>query len=155
MVKIGSLFKFWLVFNLVIGLYEIFIFKNRRALQLQDGTVWKKWLVERNTSNLGVDKIEGEFEETYDLEGPIDILEATEDDAPVIKFVNSLIFRAVKEKASDIHIEPFEKNIRLRYRVDGALIDVTPPPKLMQLALVSRLKIMSSLDIAERLPVDD
>src|SRR5690606_10233523 len=64
---------------------------------------------EKNTSNL-VDKLdEQEFEENYDLEGPIDILEATENDAPVIKFVNSLIFRAVKERASDIHIEPFEK----------------------------------------------
>ena len=63
---------------------------------------------ERSSSNI-VDNIEGEFEETLDLEGPIDILEATEDDAPVIKFVNSLLFRAVKEKASDIHIEPFEK----------------------------------------------
>ena len=55
MVKIGALFKFWLVFNLVIGLYEIFIFKNRRALQLQDGTVWNKWLVEHNTSNFLLD----------------------------------------------------------------------------------------------------
>ena len=61
-----------------------------------------------------VENIEGEFEDTYDLEGPIDILEATEDDAPVIKFVNSLIFRAVKEKASDIHIEPFEKEFVVR-----------------------------------------
>src|SRR5207249_1523245 len=61
----------------------------------------------------------------------------------------------VKDRASDVHIEPFDKTLRLRYRVDGVLIDATPPPKQMQLALASRFKIMSSLDIAERrLPQD-
>jgi general secretion pathway protein E len=63
--------------------------------------------------------------------------------------------QAVKDRASDIHIEPFERALRLRYRVDGVLSDATPPPKQMQLALVSRFKIMASLDIAERrLPQD-
>ncbi|MCM2278696.1 MAG: type II secretion system ATPase GspE [Oligoflexia bacterium] len=109
---------------------------------------------EKNTANL-VDKIEGEFEETYDLEGPIDILEATEDDAPVIKFVNSLIFRAVKEKASDIHIEPFEKEFVVRFRVDGVLYDVIRQPKRAHAAISSRIKVMGTLDIAEkRLPQD-
>lgn len=110
---------------------------------------------ERNTANL-VEKIEGEFdEETYDLEGPIDILEATEDDAPVIKFVNSLIFRAVKEKASDIHIEPFEKEFVVRYRVDGVLYDIIRQPKRAHASISSRIKVMGSLDIAEkRLPQD-
>lgn len=109
---------------------------------------------EKNTANL-VDKIEGEFEETYDLEGPIDILEATEDDAPVIKFVNSLIFRAVKEKASDIHIEPFEKEFVVRFRVDGVLYDIIRQPKRAHAAIASRIKVMGTLDIAEkRLPQD-
>jgi general secretion pathway protein E len=109
---------------------------------------------ERNTANL-VEKIEGNFDETYDLEGPIDILEATEDDAPVIKFVNSLIFRAVKEKASDIHIEPFEKEFVVRFRVDGVLYDVIRQPKKAHAAISSRIKIMGTLDIAEkRLPQD-
>ena len=109
---------------------------------------------ERNTSNL-VDKIEGDFEEQYDLEGPIDILEATEDDAPVIKFVNSLIFRAVKEKASDIHIEPFEKEFVVRFRVDGVLYDIIRQPKKAHAAIASRIKVMGTLDIAEkRLPQD-
>jgi general secretion pathway protein E len=109
---------------------------------------------ERSTAGL-VDKIEGEFEETYDLEGPIDILEATENDAPVIKFVNSLLFRAVKEKASDIHIEPFEKEFVVRFRVDGILYDVIRQPKRAHAAIASRIKVMGSLDIAEkRLPQD-
>jgi len=109
---------------------------------------------EKNTTNL-VDKIEGEFEENYDLEGPIDILEATEDDAPVIKFVNSLIFRAVKEKASDIHIEPFEKEFVVRFRVDGVLYDIIRQPKRAHAAIASRIKVMGTLDIAEkRLPQD-
>jgi general secretion pathway protein E len=109
---------------------------------------------ERSTANL-VDNIEGEFEDTYDLEGPIDILEATEDDAPVIKFVNSLIFRAVKEKASDIHIEPFEKEFVVRYRIDGVLYDIIRQPKKAHAAISSRIKVMGTLDIAEkRLPQD-
>lgn len=109
---------------------------------------------ERNTTNL-VGKIEGEFEENLDLEGPMDILEATEDDAPVIKFVNSLLFRAVKEKASDIHIEPFEKEFVVRFRVDGVLYDVIRQPKRAHAAISSRIKVMGTLDIAEkRLPQD-
>lgn len=109
---------------------------------------------ERNTANL-VEKIEGEFEDNYDLEGPIDILEATEDDAPVIKFVNSLMFRAVKEKASDIHIEPFEKEFVVRYRIDGVLYDIIRQPKRAHAAISSRVKVMGQLDIAEkRLPQD-
>jgi general secretion pathway protein E len=109
---------------------------------------------EKNTAKL-VDKIDAEFDDSYDLEGPIDILEATEDDAPVKKFVNSLIFRAVKEKASDIHIEPFEKEFIVRYRVDGVLYDVIRQPKRAHSAISSRIKIMGQLDIAEkRLPQD-
>jgi len=109
---------------------------------------------ERSTANL-VDNIEGEFEDAYDLEGPIDILEATEDDAPVIKFVNSLIFRAVKEKASDIHVEPFEKEFVVRFRIDGVLYDIIRQPKKAHAAISSRIKVMGTLDIAEkRLPQD-
>ncbi len=110
---------------------------------------------ERNTGGL-VEKIEGEFaEDAMDLEGPIDILEATEDDAPVIRFVNSLIFRAVKEKASDIHIEPFEKEFVVRFRIDGVLYDIIRQPKRAHAAISSRIKVMGQLDIAEkRLPQD-
>ena len=80
----------------------------------------------------------------------LDQLAASSGEAPVIKLANLIIVQAIKDRASDIHLEPFEKNMRLRYRVDGVLLDATPPPKQMQLALASRFKIMSSLDIAER-----
>ena len=90
-------------------------------------------------------------------EGIADIgsLAASTEEAPVIKLANLILVQAIKDRASDIHIEPFEKIVRLRYRVDGALVDMPPPPKNLQIALASRLKIMSNLDIAERrLPQD-
>ena len=65
----------------------------------------------------------------------IDKLAASSEEAPVIKLANLIIVQAIKDRASDIHLEPFEKTMRLRYRVDGVLIDATPPPKEMQLAL--------------------
>jgi len=89
-----------------------------------------------------------------EFESPRDILELTED-APIIKLLNALLQQAVKEKASDIHIEPYEKELEVRIRVDGVLRKVLSPPKIIQDALLSRIKIMSSLDIAEkRLPQD-
>lgn len=109
---------------------------------------------EKSTSNLsGLDEID---DEDYDLDDPIvDLLEADEDDAPVIKLVNSLLFRAVKEKASDIHIECFEKEMSVRFRIDGVLFDVYKPPKKLQNAITSRIKVMANLNIAEkRLPQD-
>ncbi len=82
-------------------------------------------------------------------------LAASTEEAPVIKLANLILVQAIKDRASDIHIEPFENMVRLRYRVDGSLIDMPPPPKALQVALTSRLKVMSSLDIAERrLPQD-
>jgi type IV pilus assembly protein PilB len=85
----------------------------------------------------------------------LDQLAASSEEAPVIKLANLVLVQAIKDRASDIHIEPFEKTLRLRYRIDGVLMDATPPPKQMQLALASRFKIMASLDIAERrLPQD-
>ncbi|MBI2606254.1 MAG: type II secretion system ATPase GspE [Deltaproteobacteria bacterium] len=109
---------------------------------------------ERATANLITD-IKDEFEESYDLEGPIDILDASEHDAPVIKFVNSAIFRAVKERASDIHVEPYEKEMVIRFRIDGVLYDILRQPKRPHSAIISRIKVMGVLDIAEkRLPQD-
>jgi general secretion pathway protein E len=76
-------------------------------------------------------------------------------EAPVIRLVNALITRAVEARASDIHIEPFENNLRVRYRVDGVLQEVESPPSRLRAAVVSRVKIMSKLNIAERrLPQD-
>jgi general secretion pathway protein E len=109
---------------------------------------------EKSTANLsGMDEID---EDEMDLEDPIiDLLEAGEDDAPVIKLVNSLLFRAVKEKASDIHMEPYEKDMVVRYRIDGILFDIFKPPKKLQNAITSRIKVMANLNIAEkRFPQD-
>jgi type IV pilus assembly protein PilB len=86
--------------------------------------------------------------ETADLERAVD-------DAPVVKLANYLLTEAIKRRASDIHIEPYEKEFRVRYRVDGVLYEVMRPPLKLRNALSSRLKIMASLDIAERrLPQD-
>jgi type IV pilus assembly protein PilB len=80
----------------------------------------------------------------------LDRLAVDSEDAPVIKIVNLILVQAVKEKASDIHIEPFQKTLKLRYRIDGELIMAESPPKALQLAITSRIKILSGLNIAER-----
>ena len=99
------------------------------------------------------DKIEA-VKETIE-EVNLDQLTASVEEAPVIKLANLILVQAIKDRASDIHVEPFERVVRLRYRIDGVLIDKTPPPKNLQVPLISRLKIMSALDIAERrLPQD-
>jgi general secretion pathway protein E len=91
----------------------------------------------------------------HELEEPQDLLDAADDEAPIIKLVNSLVFQAVKERASDIHIEPFERELSVRFRVDGVLREKIKPPKRFQKAIASRIKIMGNLNIAEtRLPQD-
>src|SRR6059058_332151 len=90
----------------------------------------------------------------HELEEPQDLLDSN-DEAPIIRLVNSLLFRAAKERASDIHIEPQEKDICVRFRVDGVLQEVIRPPKRFQNSITSRVKIMGGLNIAEkRLPQD-
>ncbi len=121
------------------------------SMKLQDAI---NRVYEKSTAALeGLDEIEGE---EYDLDDPvIDLLEAGDDEAPVIKLVNTLLFRAVKEKASDIHIEPYEKDMVVRFRIDGILFDIFRPPKKLQNAITSRIKVMGNLNIAEkRLPQD-
>jgi type IV pilus assembly protein PilB len=71
-------------------------------------------------------------------------------DAPIVKFVNLVLQQAVSDRASDIHFEPFETEFRIRYRVDGALYEMAPPPKHLALPVISRLKIMANLNISER-----
>jgi type IV pilus assembly protein PilB len=80
----------------------------------------------------------------------LDRLATDSEDAPVIKIVNLILVQAVKEKASDIHIEPFQRTLKLRYRIDGELIMAESPPKALQLAITSRIKILAGLNIAER-----
>ena len=90
----------------------------------------------------------------HELEEPQDLLEA-DDEAPIIRLVNSLLFRAAKERASDIHIEPMERELIVRFRIDGVLNEVIRPPKRYQNSIVSRVKVMGQLNIAEkRLPQD-
>ena len=85
----------------------------------------------------------------------LDKLAVESEDAPVVRIVNLILVQALKEKASDIHLEPFEKILKLRYRVDGNLIEAGSPPKALQLPIASRIKILAGLDIAERrLPQD-
>jgi len=89
-----------------------------------------------------------------ELAHPKDLLDLT-DEAPVIRLLNAILFQAVKERASDIHIEPYERTLEVRFRIDGILHLKLEPPKMVQEALTSRVKIMASLNIAEkRLPQD-
>jgi type IV pilus assembly protein PilB len=98
----------------------------------------------------GLEDEDLEVLETKDEEANASALAAQMDEAPVVKLINALLTDAVKRGASDIHFECFEKDLRVRYRIDGALEEIMKPPKKMQAALVSRFKIMSSLNIAER-----
>src|SRR4030066_1421972 len=91
---------------------------------------------------------------TAGLDEPIDLIDAV-DEAPIIKLINSLLFRSVKDRASDIHFEPFERDIAVRFRIDGVLHNIITLPKRFQPSVASRIKIMSALNIAEkRLPQD-
>jgi len=111
---------------------------------------------ERSSTNLieGFEESSGE-DLSYDLNEPVDLLEAGDDEAPIIRLVNSLLFRAVKEKASDIHIEPYEKEVIVRFRIYGILYDVFKTAKKFHASISSRIKVMGDLDIAEkRLPQD-
>ena len=110
---------------------------------------------------MNVDEIMAEFDDK-----DVSVAEGEEDanvvdlqnaagDAPVVKLVNLILIDAIKKKASDIHVEPYEKDFRVRYRIDGMLYEVMRPPIKLKNAITSRLKIMSDLDIAERrLPQD-
>jgi general secretion pathway protein E len=103
----------------------------------------------------GRDKAEDGSASSTPLEEDTERLRDLASDAPVVRLVNQLIWRAVELQASDIHIEPFEDRLRLRYRFDGVLHEVDSPPAQMTAAITSRIKIMAHLDIAERrLPQD-
>jgi len=90
----------------------------------------------------------------HELDEPKDLLDAT-DEAPIIRLVNSVLFQAVRQRASDIHFESFERGLVVRYRIDGVLYPILTPPKHLQSSIIARLKIMAGLNIAEkRLPQD-
>ena len=104
---------------------------------------------------LGADtEIAREVAEATASDGVTD-LENLANETPIIKFVNLVLYQAVQDRASDIHFEPFEDEFKIRYRVDGALYEMTPPPKHLALPVTSRIKVMANLDITERrLPQD-
>ncbi|MBF0207243.1 MAG: type II secretion system ATPase GspE [Oligoflexia bacterium] len=150
-IAVADPFNFDVVNDLQLIFNKKVIVVVTTSLRLQDAV---NRVYEKANQNL-VDSIEDEFEESLDLDGPIDILDAGADEAPVIRFVNSIIFRAVKERASDIHIEPFEKETVYRFRVNGVMQEILRQPRKTHAAVSSRIKVMAKLDIAERrLPQD-
>ena len=112
----------------------------------------------------GVSEILKQLGEDAEIAREVQEVEATDnaavmadlaDAAPIVRFVNLVLFQAVQDRASDIHFEPFETEFRIRYRVDGALYEMSPPPKHLALPVVSRIKVMANLNISERrLPQD-
>lgn len=110
-----------------------------------------------NNSILTNEQLGGELDlqdVARELSEPEDLLES-DDDAPIIRLINALITEAIKENASDIHVEPFETRLSIRFRIDGVLREVIEPPRQVAGLLVSRIKVMAKLDIAEkRLPQD-
>jgi type IV pilus assembly protein PilB len=112
-------------------------------------------------TNVSYDSIINDFDdqevEVVDTGDDLNVaeLERQTEDAPVVKLVNAVLTDAVKKNASDIHIEPYEKNFRVRFRIDGVLYEIMKPPQKLKNAITSRVKIMADLDIAERrLPQD-
>jgi general secretion pathway protein E len=123
---------------------EVWLTTKSRVLELINKTYSKQ------TKDVDLEKKDQEYEEEDE-----DILHAAAEDAPIIRFVNSLIFNAAKAKASDIHVEPGDKEIVVRYRVDGVLKEVRRAPKGHLSSIIARVKIMAGLNIAEkRLPQD-
>lgn len=102
----------------------------------------------------------GEFEATHEVKQSfvgydVSDLASMANETPIIKFVNLVLYQAIQDRASDIHFEPFEDEFKIRYRVDGALYEMSPPPRSLALPVTSRLKVMANLNISERrLPQD-
>lgn len=111
-------------------------------------------LMSDRSSNLADSNSKDEGED-FSQQLKIDVTDSDDDDAPIIRYVNAIIFKASSERASDVHIEPFEDKLKVRFRVDGVLFDVASEEKSFQAAIISRVKVMAGLNIAEkRLPQD-
>jgi type IV pilus assembly protein PilB len=113
----------------------------------QVGTASMNEMLTEITAEANVEVLEGETEG-----GSVDVFELKEsaDEAPVVKLVNMVLVDAIRKGASDLHWEPYEKHFRIRFRIDGVLHEMLSPPKRLEPAIISRLKIMSNLDISER-----
>ncbi|MCL4139088.1 UNVERIFIED_CONTAM: hypothetical protein GTU68_044737 [Idotea baltica] len=98
---------------------------------------------------------EEEPDDDFSAQLKIDVTDSEDDDAPIIRYLNAIIFKASSERASDVHIESFEDNVKVRFRIDGVLHDIASEDKSFQASIISRVKVMAGLNIAEkRLPQD-
>jgi general secretion pathway protein E len=123
-------------------------FQRRLTLAYQRGNNEAIQMAEDLSSDVDLSRLADEIPEAGDL------MDA-EDDAPIIRLINAILSQAVREKASDIHVETFEDRLSVRYRIDGVLAEVLSPKRMLAPLLVSRLKVMAKLDIAEkRVPQD-
>ncbi|WP_137938659.1 type II secretion system ATPase GspE [Chitinivorax sp. B] len=133
---------------LAVSLYPPEEFEQRLAAVYSRGDSQAASVVEDVEQDYDLSRLAQELPEIEDL------LEA-EDDAPIIRLINAVLTQALREYASDIHIEPFETRSVVRFRIDGKLVDVIEPKRALHAALVSRIKVMANLDISEkRLPQD-
>ena len=165
--QVDSTLQVALVEPLNVGRIDELGFVVKKDIQLvvadpvQVQKIIEKYYPEENESvkdilkELGSDKeIEKEVSEVA-VTDDATMMARLADQAPIVRFVNLVLFQAVQDRASDIHFEPFENEFKIRYRVDGALYEMSPPPKHLALPVISRLKVMANLNISERrLPQD-
>ena len=134
--------------DLTIDSVDSVTFKKQLTLKYQTGDGAAQRAVDQLDAELDLGKIADDLEQQSDLL-------AGDDDAPVIRLINAILSQAIREKVSDIHIEPFEDRVAVRFRIDGVLKEVLAPKPEFAAVLVSRLKVMAKMDIAEkRLPQD-
>ena len=138
-------------------LRPVLTLEEHLKLALEKGYKAGQQAVEQILGSIGENEADVELnngEDDEDAEGGTSVVDAerlaSDEDSPVVKFVNMAIFQAARERASDIHIEPYERRMVIRFRTDGVLREAFSPPRKMLNAIVSRIKIMASLDIAER-----
>jgi type IV pilus assembly protein PilB len=127
-----------------------------RATEIRDAILDLYGDISESVSGM-LQALESELKQAGDLIVPIKTgqaevleLEQMANQAPIIRFVNLVLYQAVQDRASDIHFEPFENEFKIRYRVDGALYEMAPPPKQLALPVLSRIKVIAGLNIAER-----
>lgn len=116
-----------------------------------DAAIEKYYPMETGSMHDMLEEFDLEITEDDDLSGEdLAALEDVADSTPIVRFVDVVLYQAIKAEASDIHFEPFEKEFKIRYRVDGALYEMSPPPQNLATPVISRVKIMSGLNISER-----
>ncbi len=140
----------------VIDVLEKYFGRKARVLQAPEETI-EELIKEVYEEKGNIEELVKDAEEEgySELEEDLEHLKDRASEAPVVRLVNLIIRKAVESRASDIHFEPFEKEFKVRYRIDGVLHDVESPPKRLQAPVISRIKLMAKMDIAERrLPQD-